>query len=441
MNSELDAIFQFKLEVPNLRRPAWRRFQVPSTQTFWDLHCTIQNLLGFGFDTEFTFHVHDAKGQLKTLGIAEDVGYFAPSPQVAWLFRIADYLSPDGNRRMRYLHNAVFAPWVCSIELESVLPSEAAVRYPRCIAGERSVYESRGGMLGFVEHVEAGKGLPKGFDPEFFDPAGVQFDDSREEQMWTTFLDATLVPELLLNAFTRAHNGTDSEDRYLVLMPAAYYDLLLKQKFPVPPRATEGEHNPAEALNLVPIAFSKVSLHKLVEAVEARKSRAGDRVTKRRLALISRYTEYLDKGLARYRRLPKGSPNEQPRASGQMRRRSKWDAVRGTPGFIPPDPACPITLAAGLWRVAEKYQPVIICRQKESGGDRFVAVKMPVVERDQPINAALIAQLDLLQAAAELEPPETDMAARLFAIRIGINHSVHRHAGRGARRRGASFRK
>jgi hypothetical protein len=80
---------------------------------------------------------------------------------------------------------------------------------------------------------------------------------------------------------------------------------------------------------------------------------------------------------------------------------------------------CPITLAAGIWQLEKKYRPVIICRHKDTGKDRFVAVKSPVVEREQPINAAQIAQLDLIQAAAELEAPKIEMEARLFAIRVG----------------------
>jgi len=63
MNSDFEAIFQIKLEVQNLRRPVWRRFQMPSTQTFWDLHCAIQNLMGFDFDTHFAFHVRNSEGQ------------------------------------------------------------------------------------------------------------------------------------------------------------------------------------------------------------------------------------------------------------------------------------------------------------------------------------------------------------------------------------------
>src|SRR5438552_14071460 len=106
MNSDFESVFQLKLEVRNVRRPVWRRFQVPSTQTFWDLHCAIQNLLKFDLDTNFVFHVHTAEGHLKTFAIDEEIGYFAPNPQAAWLFRIAD---PRKSLRDRH-------PSICALQ-------------------------------------------------------------------------------------------------------------------------------------------------------------------------------------------------------------------------------------------------------------------------------------------------------------------------------------
>ena len=44
MASNFKSIFQVRLEVQNVRRPVWRRFQVSLDQTFWDLYCTIQDV-------------------------------------------------------------------------------------------------------------------------------------------------------------------------------------------------------------------------------------------------------------------------------------------------------------------------------------------------------------------------------------------------------------
>ena len=63
--------------------------------------------------------------------------------------------------------------------------------------------------------------------------------------------------------------------------------------------------------------------------------------------------------------------------------------------------------------------PCDICTSKEPAARHFIATKRPRVTREQPINAAQIAQLDLLQAAAEFEPPETDIAAIQFVMKIG----------------------
>ena len=47
MTSKFAAVFQFKLEVQNVRPRVWRRFQIASSDTFWGLHCAIQSLMGF----------------------------------------------------------------------------------------------------------------------------------------------------------------------------------------------------------------------------------------------------------------------------------------------------------------------------------------------------------------------------------------------------------
>ena len=190
----------------------------------------------------------------------------------------------DGTRRMEYLLDAVSVACVCSIQLESVLPPETFVWYPRCIGGEGSVCTRGSSALTFNEKIETGTDLPDGFDAEFFDPAQAQFVDSMEEEMWTTFLESEMGPLIAMDII-RTHQGLDTRRRFLVQMPGPYYDLLLNLELL---KTTESrDYNPFDALDLVPLWFSKTSLHKLADAIEVEKARHHDPRTARRLAAVS----------------------------------------------------------------------------------------------------------------------------------------------------------
>lgn len=71
--------------------------------------------------------------------------------------------------------------WLHEIKVEKVLPAEASVRYPRCLAGKRACPpEDCGGIPGYEhllevlreprheEYEEMREWLPEGFDPEAF---------------------------------------------------------------------------------------------------------------------------------------------------------------------------------------------------------------------------------------------------------------------------------
>lgn len=40
-------MYLFKITLVGILPPIWRRFQVPETYTFWDLHVAIQDVMGW----------------------------------------------------------------------------------------------------------------------------------------------------------------------------------------------------------------------------------------------------------------------------------------------------------------------------------------------------------------------------------------------------------
>ena len=55
-----DRIYQLKVTLRRTRPPIWRRIQVPVSCTFWDLHVTIQDAMGW----------HDCRLHVFRLGFA-----------------------------------------------------------------------------------------------------------------------------------------------------------------------------------------------------------------------------------------------------------------------------------------------------------------------------------------------------------------------------------
>ena len=66
-------IYQFKITLKETHPPVWRRIQVPSTYTFWDLHVAIQDAMGW-----FDCHLHEFRIRTKTgetlfFGVPNDI--------------------------------------------------------------------------------------------------------------------------------------------------------------------------------------------------------------------------------------------------------------------------------------------------------------------------------------------------------------------------------
>ena len=82
------------------------------------------------------------------------------------------------------------------------------------------------------------------------------------------------------------------------------------------------------------------------------------------------------------------------------------------------------TLVASIRLWKGRYLPAIKCMCQPSGQDWFTTVKAPVKPWKLPINAARTAQHDLMKAAAELDPPRTELDAFLFTYKSGYRLSI-----------------
>jgi hypothetical protein len=192
MKDQFSKIYQFSVVLREVDPPVWRRIQVPGSYTFWDLHVAIQDAMGWR-----DYHLHEfeilnpATGDRDRIGIPSDE--FSPDLEwlAGWEIPISAYFSPE-NPEALYTYDFGDG-WEHSVTLEAILPREPGLDYPRCLAGERACPpEDCGGVYGYAEFLEAIQDpeheehqsmlewVGDAFDPEYFRPEAVQFDDPDE---------------------------------------------------------------------------------------------------------------------------------------------------------------------------------------------------------------------------------------------------------------------
>jgi Plasmid pRiA4b ORF-3-like protein len=189
MKKKFERVFQFKVTLKGVKPAVWRRFLVPESYTFWDLHVAIQDV--FGWDD---YHLHEFElmnpesGEIAAIGIPEGMGLFEREILAGWKQRISAWFSKD-YRSALYTYD-FGDEWEHIVRLEKILPREAKRKYPVCVDGKRACPpEDCGGVWGYGDFLKVLKDpdneeyedmlnwVGGKFDPEHFDPQKVRFTD------------------------------------------------------------------------------------------------------------------------------------------------------------------------------------------------------------------------------------------------------------------------
>lgn len=187
-----EEVYRFKITLKDIEPPIWRRIEVPASYDFYNLHCAIQDAMGWQ-----DYHLHEFRlinpetGKMANVRFDEDE--FADSESPEWVCEFEDlitkYVKADLNRTFEYEYDFGDG-WVHLVELESIHPRERGVHYPCCLAGERRCPpEDCGGAHGYEEllktlnnpkhpdHKHMKRWVGKDFDPEWFHHGEVFFSD------------------------------------------------------------------------------------------------------------------------------------------------------------------------------------------------------------------------------------------------------------------------
>lgn len=169
----------------------WRRIQVPTDYSFWDLHVAIQDSMGW-----LDYHLHEFRVKKPRQRKVTEIGI--PDTETdrdvlpGWEVLISDFFIEPG---VTAAYDYDFGDgWYHEILLEGVLLKESSVKYPVCIAGECACPpEDCGGIPGYErlldvlanpqsdeykETTDWLKGHAKNYfpyKPNHFSPADVKF--------------------------------------------------------------------------------------------------------------------------------------------------------------------------------------------------------------------------------------------------------------------------
>ncbi len=178
-------VFQLRIELLGVEPPIWRRIQIPSGATFWDLHVAIQDAMGWQ-----DYHLHEFRflGTKVRVGIPLDDEPLAILP--GWELRVDQYLT-HGEPLALY-HYDFGDSWFHEVRFEAIMGMDARRKYPRCLAGARQCPpEDCGGIGGYAEFLEAISNskhpehkkylewVGGAFDSEAFDVRRVRFSDPK----------------------------------------------------------------------------------------------------------------------------------------------------------------------------------------------------------------------------------------------------------------------
>jgi hypothetical protein len=185
-------VLQMRVSLVGIVPVIWRRIQIPTTYSFWDLHVAIQDAMGWYDCHLHAFRVPDLRREtLAVIGIPDDEFEAGRRTLPGWKIPVEDYVhevSPVAVYEYDFGDS-----WTHVVQLESRVLARKSVSYPVCLGGERKCPpEDCGGVGGYErlleaiadpnhpEHDSLLEWVGGGFDPDDFQASGVAFDDPKE---------------------------------------------------------------------------------------------------------------------------------------------------------------------------------------------------------------------------------------------------------------------
>ena len=144
-------IYQFKIELKGLKPPIWRRFQVDSSITFWDMHNIIQEVMGWENYHMYQFRIGRKDYIVDSDDDSDD--FIGKNVKKSDEVKLNEIFKEE-NQNIEYDYDFGDG-WEHRIILEKKVEFEKGNSYPLCIAGKRACPpEDVGGVPGYEYFLE-----------------------------------------------------------------------------------------------------------------------------------------------------------------------------------------------------------------------------------------------------------------------------------------------
>lgn len=182
---------QFRIALRDVAPEVWRRVELLSHGSFWDLHVALNTAMGWQDSHLHEFVLkHPITGEAARIGIPDPEGFDDHEVLPGWQVPLSEFLRTTGF--VFEYHYDFGDGWIHDVCFESLLPrGDRRVSYPRLTGGERACPpEDCGGPWGYTrllealadpqdpEHRALKRWAPRGFDPARFKREKVKFEDA-----------------------------------------------------------------------------------------------------------------------------------------------------------------------------------------------------------------------------------------------------------------------
>jgi len=198
--------FVLKVSLNDSRPLIWRRLLVPENLTFFELHCAIQDAMGWMDGHLHDFRITDTKSGKS---IKDGTTVIAlPNSEFSSIFETKNEREElinqwFGIKMKQCIYTYDFGDnWDHTVKLEKIVLFDDTATYPQCLAGAQACPPEDCGGLGGYDRVQAimkNKKHPEhkemlewlclddvlDFDPHHFDPKEVEFSDPNE--VWSEY--------------------------------------------------------------------------------------------------------------------------------------------------------------------------------------------------------------------------------------------------------------
>jgi hypothetical protein len=183
-------VLTLEIALEDVEPRIWRRIEVPSTSTFFDLHSAILDAMGWEDAHLHEFTIDEPLGPHPLrIGLPDDEFPDERPVEPGWMVPISRHLSPG--RSVLYVYD-FGDDWRHRVTCLAEAPATPGTKYPRCVDGARACPpEDVGGPPGYFEflaavsdprHEEHAASLEWAggtWDAERFSPRAVRFASAR----------------------------------------------------------------------------------------------------------------------------------------------------------------------------------------------------------------------------------------------------------------------